>query len=53
MIYIALIALYVLQANGWVIPAGCFVTVWILTVLKTTSDIFTTVLEEFFESALK
>lgn len=32
MIY-ALIILYMLQANGFVIPTGCFVAAWIITAI--------------------
>lgn len=32
---IFLILLYILEANGAVIPIGCFVATWVLTIMKS------------------
>ena len=39
MIY-ALIFMYILQANGFVIPTGCFVAAWIITAILFVDKIF-------------
>lgn len=41
MMLVMLVALYVLQANGWQIPTGCFVTAWSFAVIKGVWQLLT------------
>ena len=38
-----LILLYVIVANGFIVPDWCFITTWVLTILKLISSFITAV----------
>ena len=42
---IFLILLYILEANGYIIPVGCYIAVWTLAAIKAICGFITTVLK--------
>lgn len=46
---IFLILLYILEANGYIIPVGCYIAVWTLTAIKAICGFITTMPESMPE----